>query len=66
MFKRYFGSDVEIVCFLEGEEQTVKLEEALASKTVPEERIRDVGDDKKPVVQRLIKEFDGEIVRYNT
>jgi DNA polymerase-3 subunit gamma/tau len=66
MFRRYFGMDAEIVCFLEGEEKAVKLEEALASKKVPEERIRDVTEDKRPVVQGLIKDFDGEIVRYNT
>ncbi|MDH4036716.1 MAG: DNA polymerase III subunit gamma/tau [Candidatus Krumholzibacteria bacterium] len=66
MFKRYFGVDAEIVCFLEGEEKAVKLEEALAGKKVPEERIRDVTEDKRPVVQGLIKDFDGEIVRYNT
>ncbi|HEU4365533.1 MAG TPA: DNA polymerase III subunit gamma/tau [Candidatus Krumholzibacteria bacterium] len=66
MFRRYFGVDAEVVCFLEGEEKTMKFEEALAGKQVPEERIRDVPEEKKPVVQRLIKDFDGEIVRYNT
>jgi len=66
MFRRYFGVDAEIFCFLEGEEKTMKFEEALASKKVPEARIRDVTEEKQPLVQRLIKEFDGEIVRYNT
>ncbi len=66
MFHRYFGVEAGVVCFLEGEEKAMKFEEALAGRAAPEERIRDVPDDKKPVVQRLIKEFDGEIVRYNT
>jgi len=66
MFARYFGAETEVVAFLEGEEKAMALETALQNRKVPEERIRDVPDDKKPVVQRLIKEFDGEIVRYNT
>jgi hypothetical protein len=66
MFRRYFGVDVEVVCFLEGEEKTIKLEEALANKAVPEERMRDVADENRPIVQGIMKDFDGEIVRYNT
>jgi hypothetical protein len=65
MFERYFGHAVEIVCFAEGEEKALALDEALQKKP-PEERFRDIPDDKKPVVQRLIKEFDGEIIRYQT
>jgi DNA polymerase-3 subunit gamma/tau len=64
-FERYFGHAVEIVCFVEGEEKALALEEAAAKKP-PEERIRDISEDKKPIVQRLIKEFDGEIIRYPT
>jgi hypothetical protein len=65
MFERYFGHAVDIVCFAEGEEKAMALDEALQKKP-PEERFRDIPDDKKPVVQRLIKEFDGEIIRYQT
>jgi len=66
MFERYFGRAVEIVCFSEGEEKAIALDEAAAKQKAPEERLRDVSDDNKPVLQKLIKEFDGEIVRYQT
>jgi DNA polymerase-3 subunit gamma/tau len=65
MFERYFGRAVEIVCFSEGEEKAMALDEALQKKP-PEERFRDISEEKKPVMQRLIQEFDGEIVRYQT
>ena len=66
MFERYFGRAVEIVCFLEGEERAIALDDAAAKQKGPEERLRDVSDEKKPALQKLIKEFDGEIVRYQT
>lgn len=65
MFERYFGRGVEIVCFSEGEEKAMALDEALQKKP-PEERFRDISEENKPVMQRLIQEFDGEIVRYQT
>ncbi len=65
MFERYFGHAVEVVCFSEGEEKAMALDEAMQKKP-PEERFRDIPEDKKPVMQRLLKEFDGEIVRYQT
>ncbi len=65
MFERYFGHAVEIVCFSEGEEKAMALEEAMQKKP-PEERFRDISEDKKPVMQRLLNDFDGEIVRYQT
>ncbi len=65
MFERYFGHAVEIVCFAEGEEKAMALDEALQKKP-PEERFRDISEDKKPVMQRLLTDFDGEIVRYQT
>jgi hypothetical protein len=66
MFERYFGRAVEITCFLEGEERAIAIDEAVAKSKAPEERLRDVSDEKKPALQKLIKEFDGEIVRYQT
>jgi hypothetical protein len=42
------------------------LDEAAAKQKQPEERLRDVSDEKKPALQKLIKDFDGEIVRYQT
>ncbi|HET6348686.1 MAG TPA: hypothetical protein VFH88_06340, partial [Candidatus Krumholzibacteria bacterium] len=66
MFERYFGRAVEVVCILEGEERALAIEEAAAKQVAPEERLREVSEEKKPVLQKLIKEFDGEIVRYQT
>ena len=66
MFERYFGRGVDIVCFAEGEERVIAIDEAVAKQKGPEERLREVSDEKKPVLQKLIKEFDGEIVRYQT
>lgn len=65
MFKKYFGREVELVCFLEGEEKAVALEEKARVQKTPKERFRDVSEENKPVVQKLMSEFDGEIVRYN-
>ncbi len=65
VFERYFGHAVEIVCFSEGEEKAMALDEAMQKKP-PEERFRDISEEHKPAMQRLIKEFDGEIVRYQT
>lgn len=65
-FARYFGHAVEIACFAEGEEKALALEQALEKQRVPEERFRDIPEDRKPVLQKLISEFDGEIVRYQS
>jgi DNA polymerase-3 subunit gamma/tau len=66
MFEKYFGRAVEIACFLEGEERAVAIDEAVAKQKPQEERLREVSDEKKPVLQKLMKDFDGEIVRYQT
>ena len=66
MFEKYFGRKIEIVCFLEGEERAFAIDEAVAKQKPQEERLRDVSEDKKPVLQKLMKDFDGEIVRYQT
>jgi DNA polymerase-3 subunit gamma/tau len=66
MFEKYFGRNVEIVCFLEGEERAIAIGDAVAKQKQPEERLREVSDENKPVLQKLMKDFDGEIVRYQT
>jgi hypothetical protein len=63
MFRKYFGRDVDFACFDEAEEQTFQLEERARKQKRPEERYG-VSDEKKPVVKRILQEFDGEIVRY--
>ncbi|HKW14696.1 MAG TPA: DNA polymerase III subunit gamma/tau [Candidatus Krumholzibacteria bacterium] len=66
MFEKYFGRSVEIVCFLEGEERAMAIDDAVARQKPLEERLREVSEEKKPTVQKLMKDFDGEIVRYQT
>ena len=62
-FERYFGHPVEITCFSEGEERAMRFEEAARKQRTPEQRYRGVSEEKKPVVRRLMQEFDGEIIR---
>jgi len=62
-FERYFGHPVEIACFSEGEERAMRFEEAARKQRTPEQRYRGVSEEKKPVVKRLMQEFDGEIIR---
>jgi hypothetical protein len=62
MFERYFGHPAEIVCFSEGEEKAVALEEAMQKKP-PEERFRDIPDYTTPVMLGFLMYFDGEMVR---
>jgi len=63
-FRRYFGHEVEIVCISEGEERASALEERQRTRKTPEARVRGVSEEKKPIVRKLLQEFDGEIIRY--
>jgi DNA polymerase-3 subunit gamma/tau len=63
-FRRYFGHEVEIVCIAEGEERAAAMEERKRERTTPEARVRGVSEEKKPIVRKLLQEFDGEIIRY--
>jgi DNA polymerase-3 subunit gamma/tau len=62
-FERYFGQPVKISCFSEGEERAMRFEEAARRQKTPERRYRGVSEEKKPVVKKLMQEFDGEIIR---
>jgi hypothetical protein len=57
MFNKYFQNDVEIECFVEGEEKPVR-----PPKRKPDQ-LRGVSKERKPVVDKLMKEFDGEVIR---
>jgi len=67
MLNRYFGREIELECFLEGEEGKAQRERAgrPAAPAPPEDSLRGVSEDKKAVVRRLMETFDGEIIRYN-
>lgn len=66
MFARYFGREVELVCFVEGDERAVALEDARRKQKTPEQSVRGVSEEKQPVVRRIMDEFDGEIIRFRT
>jgi DNA polymerase-3 subunit gamma/tau len=65
MFEKYFGRVVEIVCFLEGEERAIAIDEAVA-KQKPSRS----GCAKCPTTRSPCSEthegFDGEIIRFQT
>ena len=63
MLKKYFGKDIEVTCITEGE----KVATAVPDNTPEQvERVSGVSDEKRPLVKQIIKEFDGEIIRYNS
>lgn len=64
MFGKYFGVDVELVCFSEGDAQTFAFNERARNQKTPGERLG-VSEGKKPVIKRIMEEFDGEIVRFS-
>jgi DNA polymerase-3 subunit gamma/tau len=57
--KKYFQQDIEIECFSEGEERPGKPQRAGAGQ------IRGISKEKKPIVEKIMKDFDGEIIRYH-
>jgi hypothetical protein len=59
MFRKYFKQDVELEFLSDGEERPVEPARTEA------DQLRGVSPGKKPIVEKIIKEFDGEIVRYN-
>jgi DNA polymerase-3 subunit gamma/tau len=63
---KYFGRDIDIACFIEGDEANVKLDQMTkTAQGQPADNLRGISEEKKPVVKKLLKEFDGEIIRYN-
>lgn len=64
MFRKYFGRDIELTVFTEGEERAFALEERARAQKTPEQRFK-VSEENKPILKRIIKEFDGEIIRYS-
>jgi DNA polymerase-3 subunit gamma/tau len=65
MLSKYFGREIDIVCFREGEERAVKLEQRAKRAKSMNDGLRGVSEEKKPLVKKLLDEFDGEIIRYN-
>jgi DNA polymerase-3 subunit gamma/tau len=65
MLARYFGREMDVVCFREGEEQNAKQTRDARKGQSPQDGLRGVAEEKKPLVKKLLDEFDGEIIRYN-
>jgi hypothetical protein len=65
MMARYFGRELDIVCFREGEEQDVRLSQRMKKTNSANDGLRGVAEEKKPLVKKILEEFDGEIIRYN-
>jgi DNA polymerase-3 subunit gamma/tau len=63
--EKYFGRKLDIVCFREGEERDVSLSLQANRVDAESDGLRGVAEEKKPVVKKLLDEFDGEIIRYN-
>ncbi len=64
MISKYFGRDLAVKCFMEGDEQAVKLEQKTSAARSPVDNLRGIPDEKKPAVKKLLDAFDGEIIRY--
>jgi len=66
MMKKYFGRDLELVCFTEGDE---KVAERQKQKNKHEAGAEPSGAttplESKPLVKKILTDFDGEIVRYH-
>jgi len=62
--KKYFGRDLELVCFTEGEEAKVAREQMEARQKEKESEVQRPIES-RPIVQKILTEFDGEIVRYH-
>jgi DNA polymerase-3 subunit gamma/tau len=65
MLAKYFGREMNIICFREGEESDLKLNQNAKKAESLNDGLRGVAEEKKPLVKKLLDEFDGEIIRYN-
>jgi DNA polymerase-3 subunit gamma/tau len=64
MMQTYFGREAEIVCEVEGEARRRVRNRTQKTPDTPVDGLRGISDEKRPLVEKLIEEFDGEIVRY--
>jgi hypothetical protein len=62
---KYFGREIDVVCFQDGEEREARLDQKVKTAKAPNDKLRGIAEEKKPLVKKLLDEFDGEIIRYN-
>lgn len=65
MMKTYFGREANVVCELDGDVGGRNRESTKKKQDVQVDGLRGIPEEKKPLVKKLIEEFDGEIIRYN-
>ena len=64
MMKKYFGRELELVCFSEGEEKQAEREK-LRMRKESEEPTATRAIENQPIVKKILADLDGEIVRYH-
>jgi len=65
MLAKYFGREIDVVCYQEGGEREARLDQKVKTAKAPTDGLRGIAEEKKPLVKKLLDEFDGEIIRYN-
>lgn len=64
MMSRYFGRELELVCFSVGEEAQAEREKLEATRGSEEDGLAQRAIDKQPMIKKILTDFDGEIIRY--
>ena len=65
MMKKYFGRELELFCFSEGEEAKAERDKLKATGTAAEDGRERRSIESQPLVRKILADFDGEIVRYH-
>ncbi|MFQ5511253.1 MAG: hypothetical protein ACE5EO_05335, partial [Candidatus Krumholzibacteriia bacterium] len=65
MMKKYFGRDLDLFCFSEGDEAKAERDKLQATKDSGAGGKTRRPIESKPLFRKIIADFDGEIVRYH-
>jgi DNA polymerase-3 subunit gamma/tau len=65
MMKKYFGRDLELFCFHEGDDARAEREKLEHSEQPNSDSTPKRSIETKPIVKKILTDFDGEIVRYH-
>jgi DNA polymerase-3 subunit gamma/tau len=65
MMKKYFGRDLELFCFSEGEEAQAERDKMQSKKDAGMDESARRPIESRPLVRKILSDFDGEIVRYH-
>ena len=64
MLNKYFGRDIELVCIVEGENDKIGVD-AQGADRQSESTAAKRPIESKPIVKKILTDFDGEIIRYH-